>query len=121
MGETRPFTSSSVVGAGGHHGAIVAESKQYRDVHSGFYVTPRLSGDRVTLEISPTQQHVDPAHHDTVATQSITTTVSGRLGEWIQLGGASTGRDGQSTGLVTYSTRSDDAAYGAWVKVEEMK
>ena len=120
-GETRPFTSGPVLGADGHHGPVVAHSNEYRDVQSGFYVIPRVSGDRVTLEISPTQQHLDPGRRDTVATRSITTTVSGRLGEWIPLGGASTGRDGQSTGLVTYSTRSDDTSYGAWVKVEEVK
>jgi type II secretory pathway component GspD/PulD (secretin) len=120
-GETRPFTSGSVVGAGGHRGTVVAESTEYRDVHSGFYVLPRVSGDRVTLEISPTQQHLAPGQRNTVATQSVTTTVSGRLGEWIPLGSATGGRDGQSTGIVTYSTRSDDTAYSAWVKVDEVK
>jgi len=121
MGETRPFTSSSVVGAGGQHGSVVVQTNEYRDVHSGFYVTPRLSGDRVTLEISPTQQRIDAARPEAVATRSVTTTVSGQLGEWIPLGGASSSRDGQSTGLVTYGTRSENGSYDAWVKVEEVK
>jgi hypothetical protein len=61
----------------------------YRDVRSGFYVIPRVSGDVVTLEIL---QHDDRpgGRPQTFRTQSTGTTVSGRLGEWIDLGGIGT-------------------------------
>jgi hypothetical protein len=120
IGQTRPFTSTTTV-YGAAHGSIATQATDYRDVQSGFYATPRLSGDRVTLEISPTQQRVTavPNAH-TVATQTITTTVTGRLGEWIAIGGAAGSRDGNSTGLVTWGTWSDRTQYSAWVKVDEV-
>ncbi|HEX9207988.1 MAG TPA: secretin N-terminal domain-containing protein [Steroidobacteraceae bacterium] len=120
VGQSRPFTSSAVMGTP-HGGTVVSQSTAYRDVQSGFYATPRLSGDRVTLDISPVQQQVTPGRHDSVSTQSVTTTVSGRLGEWIELGGTSTNRDGTGTGLVTWGTRSELTQYSAWVKVEEVR
>ncbi len=61
-------------------------SISYHDVRSGFYVIPRVSGDGVTLEIL---QHDDrPGDRPrTFRVQSTNTMVSGRLGQWINLGG----------------------------------
>ena len=130
LGQSRPFTSTTVAQAGVYP-PVVAQSTEYRDVQSGFYATPRLNGDRVTLEISPRQQrvtsqqsdnrHGNMTHGDVVAGGSITTTVSGRLGEWIEIGGASTARDGSERGIVTWGMRSDLTQYSAWVKVDEVR
>ena len=130
LGQSRPFTSTTVTQPGVYP-PVVSQSTEYRDVQSGFYATPRLNGDRVTIEISPRQQRVTDARRDgrqgnvtqgdTVATGSITTTVSGRLGEWIEIGGASTARDGNERGIVTWGTRSDLTQYSAWVKVDELR
>jgi hypothetical protein len=130
LGQSRPFTSTTVTQSG-MYPPIVSQSTEYRDVQSGFYATPRLNGDRVTLEISPRQQrvtnqqpinrHGNVTHDDVVAGGSITTTVSGRLGEWIEIGGAGTARDGGERGVVTWGTRSDLTQYSAWVKVDELR
>jgi len=121
IGESRPFTSTTTVG-GGYHGPVVSESTGYRDVNTGFYAVPRVSGDRVTLEISPAQQrYAGPGRGAPVATQSVTTVVSGRLGEWIAIGGSSETSSGTSTGLVRWGTRSELTQYSAWVKVEEVR
>lgn len=120
VGESRPFTSSSVVRAP-HGGAVVTQTTGYRDARTGFYATPRVSGDRVTLQISPTQQQVSPGRRGGIETQSLTTTVSGQLGEWIEVGGVSGSRDGTTTGLGTWGTRSESTQYSAWVKVEEVR
>lgn len=120
VGESRPFTSTSVVG-GGLHGTTVVQSTGYRDAQSGFFATPRLSGDRVVLEISPQQQQFrGSSRAQTVATQSLTTTVSGRVGEWIELGGVAEQSGGQTRGLVTWGTRSSSSQFSAWVKVDEV-
>ena len=119
LGESRPFTSSSVT-VMPHAGVVAHERTDYRDVLTGFYATPRLSGDRVTLEISPQQSRVAPGQRGTVATQSVTTTVSGRLGEWIEVGGASGNRNGSTAGLATWGTRTELTQYSAWVKVDEV-
>ena len=121
VGESRPFTSTSVVD-GGHRGAVYSRSTGDYDVQSGFFATPRVSGDRVTLEISPTQQHLGTsARSVAISTETLTTTVSGKLGEWIELGGVEGTRESASTGLVTWGARSDLTQYSAWVKVEEIR
>lgn len=68
-------------------GSQVIDTTEYREVERGFYVLPRVSGDRVTLEISAqndAQVRGDPL---AVSTQQASSTLSGRLGEWMELGG----------------------------------
>ncbi len=50
----------------------------------GFYVTPHLHGEKVSLAIY--MQH-DELKNNHTSLQRLNTTVSGRLGEWITLGG----------------------------------
>ena len=38
----------------------VVDSTEYRDVTTGFYVRPRLAGDRVMLDISPQRESLSP-------------------------------------------------------------
>ena len=121
LGQSRPFTSTTVTG-GTHYPPVVSQSTEFRDVQTGFYATPRVSGDRVTLEISSRQQRLaDGGHSAPVATGSVTTTVTGRLGEWMQIGGAVDDTAGTDSGIVTWGTRSDLTRYSAWVKVEEVR
>lgn len=126
LGQSRPFTSTSV-SQPGIFPPIVSQTTEFRDVQSGFWATPRLNGDRVTLEISPRQQRVTNGRQgnltrgDVVTGGSITTTVSGRLGEWIEIGGASAANSGGERGIVTWGTRSDLTQYSAWVKVDEIR
>ncbi len=56
----------------------------YVEADSGFSVTPRVSGDLVTLEILTAADRIDAAGR--IDRQQIAATVSGRLGEWISLG-----------------------------------
>jgi type II secretory pathway component GspD/PulD (secretin) len=121
IGETRPYASTTVIG-GGRHGAVLGSSTVQQAAQTGFYATPRLRGDLVVLEISPTQQQLGRGRDEpAVATQSLTTTVSGRLGEWIELGGVTDTRSGTEAGLIRWGTRSDLTQYSAWVKVEEIR
>jgi type II secretory pathway component GspD/PulD (secretin) len=121
VGESRPFTSTSTA-VGDRHGPVYGQTTQHREAQTGFYATPRVSGDRVTLEISPTQQQLGSGPRPAaVATQTLTTTVSGRLGEWIELGGIDDSLRGGTTGFVTWGTRTELTQYAAWVKVEELR
>jgi type II secretory pathway component GspD/PulD (secretin) len=121
VGESRPVTTSTVFATGDRR-PVVSQATEYRDVRSGFYATPRVSGDHVTLEISPTQQgFADQARPGTVTTQTLHTTVSGRLGEWIELGGVTDDRQDAARGLIVWGTRSQLTRYSAWVKVEEVR
>lgn len=106
-----------VVGPGG---VLVSDSVVYRDIGQGFYVEPRLAGQRVTLEIS-LNNDTPLGRHGAAQTQRLSTTVSGRLGEWIALGG--TGRQAEESGRGTLSLSSGDLRdeRSIWLKVEEIE
>lgn len=95
----------------------IASSTSYRDLNSGFLVTPRISGDRVTLDISQ-QTEQSSVHSGTIDTQQLSTQVSARLGEWMQLGGVNESSNAQSSNILNrqYTTRTDER--GIWMKVE---
>jgi hypothetical protein len=64
------------------------------EAETGLYVRPLLAGDFVTLEVAATKEAFDA--HGRVEGQRLVTTVSGRLGEWITIGGLS--RDAEASG-----------------------
>lgn len=100
------------------YGANVQQSLNYRNVGSGVYVTPRLAGDDVTLEISPYNEQLAARGGGVIAERSVNTVVRGRLGEWLPLGGASTASHDSSRSELTTTERHADEAYDVWVKVE---
>lgn len=83
------------------------EVTSLRDVSSGFYVVPHVSGEFVSLEIL---QHDDrrAGAGGRIDTQRATTTVRARLGEWVDLGGIDTRGSGSRTGL-GYATRNQES------------
>jgi type II secretory pathway component GspD/PulD (secretin) len=119
IGQSAPLTTTQVTP--GWIGPNVVQTTEYRDANTGFYATPRVSGDVVTLDLAPMQQRLSgPPSDRRIATAGITTQVSGRLGEWIRVGGSSASDRSDTSGLLTWGTRSDEASYSVWVKVEEV-
>lgn len=99
-------------------GVIAQDTFAVQEAVTGFEVVPRLSGDRVFLDIAPQRQNFDTQGN--VQGQRITSSVSGRLGEWFELGaiGASASRD--ERGLASASRSRSSEARRVWVKVEEV-
>ena len=101
-------------------GAIVNEGLIYRDIGSGFYATPRVNGQRVTLEISQQAENFEPGYgRGAVSSQRLATTVSGQLGEWIELGGSGRQAAGQQGGAFSVGTSDARDNRSIWLKVEE--
>lgn len=120
VGESRPVRNRQVVRTmvNGQWVDRVVESTDYRDATTGFNVRPRLQGDRVTLDIDPQRETFDEQRRGAVNVQRVVTTVSGRLGEWIDLGGLSEERSDDRSGILsTRSVRSGDQR-SVQVKVE---
>lgn len=115
-GQSVPLPAQSAVLT--PHGAVVHESIDYRDVGAGFYVTPRLAGDRVNLEISPFAERPSRRGGGAIDARGLSTTVSGRLGEWIPLGGAAESSNAAAGGLAYGTRRYGADSYDVWVKVE---
>lgn len=101
----------------GPNGAVVREATVWRDVGSGFHAVPRVSGQRVTLEIT---QFADAAtsRRGDVDTRQLSTTISGQLGEWIELGGTTTSDQGRSSELLGRGTYREASQQSIWLKVD---
>jgi hypothetical protein len=99
-------------------GASVQDSLNYREVGSGFYVTPYLHGEEVTLEISPYTQQLDRSGGGVIAEHSAQSVVRGRVNEWIALGGTGTSAQDDEHAELHSTRRAARDAYDVWVKVE---
>ncbi|MDP2135167.1 MAG: hypothetical protein Q8J99_16320 [Sulfuritalea sp.] len=100
-------------------GVVVAESLVQRDLGTGFVAVPRLSGERVTIEISPRDDTAGPLP-GSVNTQRLLTTVSGRLGEWLELGGSMSEQSGSAAGISGYGAGAASRQRRLLLKVEEL-
>lgn len=98
----------------------VGQTAPYRDAQSGFYATARVSGDNVVLEVSPRQQRF-AGRGGVVQSGGATTTLSVRLGEWIELGAVRDTSSGSTGGLLVWGRHSGASEYSAWVKIEEVR
>lgn len=82
----------------GPWGEVIAEQIVYRALGSGFRVRPRLSGERVIVDITAASQEASPGSASVSAVE-LATTISGRLGEWIPLGDSSASSQGEESAL----------------------
>ena len=117
VGQQVPYTSTQVTP--GWSGPIVTQSTTYHDVGTGFYATARLKGDRVTLSISPRQQSWDRARGGTIHTAGTDSTVTARLGEWIELGAVRESGSSTVGGLLVWGRHTAESQYSVWLKVDE--
>lgn len=99
----------------------VVESTQYRDAATSFYVLPRVAVDRVTLDISTQRESLSRPVQVGVNVQSIVTTVSGRLGEWMEIGGIGQDASGQQSVQLGRTTTATRDIRRVLIKVEEVR
>lgn len=118
MGQSVPLRETTVLQSGS--ASRVVESTRYTDIGTGFYVLPRLSGDRVTLEINPQKERLVSDREPIIETRQALSTLTGRLGEWIELSGWSQDRSGSDSGWVYGTRRLSKDEWRIWVKVEEL-
>ena len=123
VGQSVPVRERQVRRAivGGQVAEQVVDGTQYRDVTTGFYVLPRLSGDRVTLDISPQRESLSSQVPGGVNVQRVVTTVSGRLGEWMEIGGITQDSGGRQSVLLGRTTTSSSDNRRVLIMVEEVR
>lgn len=120
IGRSLPIPMRQILLAPG--GVVQTESVVYRDIGSGFYATPRVNGGRVTLDISQQAENGNLGQiRPGIATQQLTTTVSGRLGEWIELGGTGQQASAEQGGTFSVGTADVRDKRSIWLKVEEVE
>lgn len=99
----------------------VTETLTYQQVTSGFEVLPRINKDQVTLMIRPQKASLSAQGGGQIDIQSLETTVNGKLGEWLSLGGSTTQSTSDNSGIL-HSTRTRESQHDQiWVKVEVIK
>ncbi len=94
---------------------------RYRDIDSGFYVLPRINGNTVTLQISAQNAALSANQNDpAIRTQQAVSTVSGRLGEWIEIGGVGRQESNDNSTISTRSISSFNEQRHILIKVEAL-
>lgn len=102
-------------------GPVVTDTVTYRDLSTGFEVIPRVSGDRVTLEISPQRETPGLYAPGSANVQRIVTTASGRLGEWFELGAIVQDEAREQFGILSGASGARLDNRRVWVKVDEIQ
>jgi len=106
---------------GGQVVSRVVDSVDYRDVGTGFYALPRVTGDRVTLDINPRHDTLNRQLPGAINTQNVATTVSGRLGEWIEIAGLAQDRSRDQSVLLGRASASGSDNRRVLIKVDEAR
>jgi type II secretory pathway component GspD/PulD (secretin) len=121
-GESRPLRQQNVVRT--PSGTVITESTVMQEAASGFEVVPRLAGDTVFLDIAPQREAFTPGRQGAagvVQGQRVASSVSGRLGEWFELGGTSGASVRDERGILSARDARASDSRRIWVKVEEVK
>lgn len=122
-GESRPVEQQQIVQT--PTGTIVTRNTAVQGARTGFDVVPRIAGDTVTLEIAPRRdtfsEPTASGNASPVHSQGVSTTVSGRLGEWIELGASGATVAQTSSGIVSSSQARASENRRIWVRVDEAR
>jgi type II secretory pathway component GspD/PulD (secretin) len=116
-GESRPLRQRQVIQT--PTGTIVQDGAVVQEAATGFEVSPRVSGSNVFLDIYAQQEAF--AGRGAIRGQQASSTVSGRLGEWIELGGVSASSTQSGTGMLSSRGGAVSSERRIWVKVEELR
>ena len=95
-----------------------AAGVEYRNAVTGFYVLPRVRGENVVLDVSPYKSsRIDSGRND-VAALSAATTITGRIGEWLMIGGVTEqiNRTDSTTGNTIRTEGGRDS--GIWIRAD---
>lgn len=96
----------------------VSRSVQYQDVSTGFYVTPRVVGNQVSLEISAHRQKLQSRRFGHIDQLQVSTSVQGLLGEWIELGTVEEITNSSQSGILSRQSRTATDSQHIFVKVD---
>lgn len=116
-GESIPYFSA---GGGWFNGRrdIIGGGIEYKDVTTGFYVLPRVNGDQVILNVSPFKNSLSQTRGGDINTQSASTQITGKLGQWLPIGGTTEQVQRSSTRIGSYETTQSRNNESIWIKAD---
>ena len=118
IGQSVPVATPTVTRS--INGIAFTDTVAYRDFVTGFEVVPRVSGERVFLDLSP-RRETPTGSRGGGDVQRASTTASGRLGEWFEIGGSMRNDARSDSGLLLGAAGQRKDKQSIWVKVEEIK
>jgi type II secretory pathway component GspD/PulD (secretin) len=118
-GQTRPVHQNTI--STGPLGTVISDNTVFQELATGFEVVPRMSGDRVLLDIQPRRDRPGAHGPASIDSQQVASTVSARLGEWIEIGSSAENIARHERGAVSTATARSSADRRVWVKVEELQ
>jgi len=116
-GQSRPIVQRRAIQTPA--GVVGQDVFVVQEASTGFEVAPRISGDRVFLDIAPQRQSLDGQGN--IQGQRMTTSVLGRLGEWFEIGGIAASGARDERGIASASRSRSSESRRIWVKVEEIR
>jgi type II secretory pathway component GspD/PulD (secretin) len=97
------------------------DTVEYRDVVTGFYAQPRVNGDQVTVQLATRRDSVIDNRRGSVQIQHVESVVSGRLGEWLEVGGILQDEVRDEAGIVYYRSGDTSDRRRIFLKVDELR
>jgi len=91
---------------------------EYENAVTGFYVLPRVRGENVVLEISPYKHSQSNTRSESIEMQSARTTITGRAGEWLMVGGVTEQQERADSAIGTVSSTQSGDNSGIWVRAD---
>jgi hypothetical protein len=110
-GQSKPVTQRQLIQTPA--GVVSQEVTVVQDLTTGFEVVPRVVGDVVTVEIA--QQRASSS-----GTQRAGSTVSGRLGQWFELGAVDSAAARDERGILSSRRAQASETRRVWIKVDEI-
>ena len=102
--------SRAVISSGQSRVVRMPDGMLVHELATGFAVTPRLGSGGVLLDIQA----------GTAQGQGVVTTITTRLGEWVEIAGTASAAARDERGLASSSRMRAGESRGVWVKVEEL-
>ncbi len=117
-GQSIPYFSGRVYRQHGH--TIVQAGTEYKDINTGFYVQPRLNDKQVILDVSPYKETLSKRGGAGIDTQSASTTVTGPLGQWLEIGGIEQQSTSTNTGIGRYYKTREKVSSSLWIRADKV-
>jgi len=119
FGVSVPILNREITSAPG--GAVKQkDSVEYRDVVTGLYAQPRVHDDDVTVQLATRRDSVVDNRRGQIQIQRVESVVSGRLGEWIEVGGILQDEVRDETGTVYYRSGTSADQRKILIRVDEL-
>ncbi|BCA79709.1 hypothetical protein [Desulfuromonas sp. AOP6] len=116
IGREVPFTTEIAVVAGKHR--AFSRTVEYKSVTTGFWVRPKILGQKIFLEVVPHMMALGPQGEETLEFQELSTTVALSPGQWVDLGQQLQQADEVSSSIVRLHTHNSQGEGRIWIRVD---